>query len=97
MLIAHCRSDEARELTASGSSEDRHDPVVSGHGVEPERERGQPEPAGREPTSAQVANDDAETRHAIQLAEESHRVVVAEVMKELREHADIHTLVRERK
>jgi len=60
-----------------------------GHG----RER---EPGGGEPASPQVADDDTQPRHAIELGNQRHRLVVVEVMKKLRAEHEVHAAIGER-
>ena len=65
--------------------------------MESQRERRQPETARGDSAATQVADDDAETCHTVQLAEETHRILIAEVMKELRADGDVDAAVGERK
>ena len=97
MRLTYGGSNETRELASGEGAQDRHDAIVSRDGMESQRERRHPETTGGDPAATQVADDDAETRHTVQLAEEPHHVVIAKVMKELRADDDVDTAVGEGK
>jgi hypothetical protein len=55
-------------------------------GMETEREGGDPQSGGGEPASAQIADDDAHARHAMELSQHARRARIVEVVQRLRAH-----------
>src|SRR5829696_6713580 len=81
------------ELGGGETAEHRDDAVVPAHGMEAERPREQPESTGGQPAPPQVADDHATASNPVQLPKKRDRLVVAEVMQELRTEGDVDTAV----
>ena len=61
--------------------------------MKPQGDARHPEPRGREPAAAKVADHHPPPRNAIQLADEPQAIALLEVMEELRAQDDVHAAV----
>src|SRR5215212_4243401 len=85
--------DDVPKLGGNEASKHGHDAVVSCHRMEAEREACEPEPGCRDATAPQVRDDDPAAGDSIELANDLRKVVVGEVMQELRTHHDVDAVV----
>src|SRR5688572_33404313 len=94
-MLSHTRRDadgrahHGPQLVERKPAQHRHDAIVPAYWVKSERPRSKPDAGSGKPATANVADDDAAARHAIELAQERHPVVTAEVMQELRAEHDV--------
>src|SRR5687767_13265308 len=72
--------DEPGELARGETTHDGDHSIVAAHRMEAEREGGYPNAASRHPAAANVTDDDANARDAVQLPDDGERVVVAKVV-----------------
>src|SRR5687768_10648795 len=93
---ADSRAHDAAELVERESSQDRYDPVVPAYWVKSQRPRGKPDAGGGEPAAANVTDDDAAARHAVELAQQYYPIVAAKVVQQLRAEHNVERAISDR-